>query len=183
MGQALARMTLSTINERRQVVGTELSFAKREIILIVGRRDRNMPASMNVLFVHNNFPASSAMLRVGGRPYCPWWRRSATATADWCEVACGLADADVSATRVCAALRSGTGDTRGSFTRCHRSPRPIQRRSDVAHCGWGETLPCERFSKIAAARLLRVLLRQRGRDVGFDDEFPMAGLDGGSPST
>src|SRR5207244_11066498 len=49
----------------------------------------------------------------------------------------------------------------------------------VAHPGWGEALPLRTF--FPKARLLvycEFFYGIEGRDVGFDPEFPMAGVDG-----
>lgn len=141
---------------------------------------------MNVLFVHNNFPAQ--------------YRHIARALAEQPGnrvVAVGSSTA--STTRDIRLLKYST--TKSDSAVVH----PFARRFDVesrraeevlyalsslsgqgfvpdlifAHPGWGETLPLRTmFPRARIILYCEFYYGAEGRDVGFDPEFPMTGLDG-----
>lgn len=141
---------------------------------------------MNVLFVHNNFPAQFGQLArflgcqtdvqiaaVGGKT-----SRSIEGVK---LLKYALDDVDVSRTHPFA---------RRFDTECHRAEQVLYNLTalksagfvpDVilAHPGWGEALPIR--SIFPTARLIiycEFFYGSSDRDVGFDPEFPMLGIDG-----
>jgi glycosyltransferase involved in cell wall biosynthesis len=141
---------------------------------------------MNVLFVHNNFPAQFRNLaeELGQDP----------------------------AHRVVAIGATGAQSLKNVDLRCYRMPafnvsqtHPFARRFDVecrratqvlyaltelrstgfeadlivGHCGWGETLPLRSaFPKARIATYCEFYYRPEGQDVHFDPEDPRLGVDG-----
>ena len=141
---------------------------------------------MNVLFVHNNFPAqyrhvATALLRT------PSVRVAAVAAVTAREMTgvttlkYGLTDGDVSVTHPFA---------RRFDLECRRAEQVLYALSSLtasgftpdvimAHPGWGETLPLRTI--FPNARILvycEFYYGRAGRDVGFDPEFAQTGADG-----
>jgi len=141
---------------------------------------------MNVLFVHNNFPAqyrhvATALAR---DPRVRVVAVAAATAQDWTgakTLKYGLADGDVSATHPFA---------RRFDLECRRAEQVLYALSSLtasgfvpdvlmAHPGWGETLPLRTI--FPQARILlycEFFYGRTGRDVGFDPEFPQTGADG-----
>jgi len=141
---------------------------------------------MNILFVHNNFPAQFRHLA-----------RALAADTDIRVAAIGsptsraiegvdlvkycLTDVDVSATHPFARrfdLECRRAEqvlyALSSFTASNFVPDVI-----VAHSGWGETLPLRTvFPKSRLLVYCEFYYGSDGRDVGFDPEFPATGADG-----
>jgi glycosyltransferase involved in cell wall biosynthesis len=141
---------------------------------------------MDVLFIHNNFPAQFRHLA----PYLakqPGVRVAAIGAQN--------ARAMPGVRLIKYALTSYDGSPSHPFARrfdleCHRAEQVLYALSTlassgfnadviVAHPGWGETLPVR--SIFPDARLIvycEFFYGSRGRDVGFDAEFPSNGADG-----
>jgi glycosyltransferase involved in cell wall biosynthesis len=141
---------------------------------------------MNVLFVHNNFPAqfqhlaralsSDPSVRVAaiGSPTSRTMKGVRL-------VKYKLTDVDVSATHPFA---------RRFDLECRRAEQVLYALSSfaisgfvpdviVAHCGWGEALPLRTiFPKSKVLVYCEFYYGMHGRDVGFDPEFPGTGADG-----
>jgi glycosyltransferase involved in cell wall biosynthesis len=141
---------------------------------------------MRVLFVHNNFPAqfrnlASALAREGGHELVAVAASSARGLAQVKLLKYALASADVSRTHPFA---------RRFDLECRRAEEVLYSLSSLAasgftpdvilaHPGWGETLPLR--TMFPDARLVvycEFFYGARGRDLGFDPEFPEPGLDG-----
>ena len=141
---------------------------------------------MNVLFIHNNFPAqyrhiATALARD------PQIRVVAVAAATARELTgvatlkYALADGDVAATHPFA---------RRFDLECRRAEQVLYALSSLtasgfkpdvilAHPGWGETLPLRTvFPQARIILYCEFFYAQNGRDVGFDPEFPQTGADG-----
>jgi glycosyltransferase involved in cell wall biosynthesis len=147
---------------------------------------RMMPQRpMNVLFVHNNFPAQfkhvAAALRPSGR------FRMAAIGADTAGEVAGVDLRRYPAQGAQAAVHSFA---RRFESECRRAElvmfAALKLKSEgfepdlmVGHCGWGETLPLR--SVFPAARLAvycEFFYRAVGQDVGFDLETGQFGVDG-----
>lgn len=141
---------------------------------------------MNVLFVHNNFPAqfrhiARALAAKPGVRVAAIGSSTARASSGIELVKYRLSDADVSATHPFA---------RRFDLECRRAEQVLYALSSfaasnfvpdviVAHSGWGETLPLRAI--FPRSRLLvycEFYYGSEGRDVGFDPEFPATGADG-----
>jgi glycosyltransferase involved in cell wall biosynthesis len=141
---------------------------------------------MNVLFVHNNFPGQyQHVARALARD--PQVRMAAIGTSGSQEMngvklaRYGLKDVDVSATHPFA---------RRFDLECYRAEQVLYSLSSLAssgfvpdvimaHPGWGETLPLRTVFQDARILLYcEFFYGMRGRDVGFDPEFPETGADG-----
>ena len=141
---------------------------------------------MNVLFVHNNFPAqfrhvAKAMVKAGG------FRVAAIGELN----APGVEGVD---TRRYPVMGGATVDAHVFSRRfeheCRRAERvmflALQLKSEgftpdliVAHCGWGETLPLRGlFPHARIVVYCEFYYRPDGQDVGFDDEMAQFGMDG-----
>jgi glycosyltransferase involved in cell wall biosynthesis len=140
---------------------------------------------MNVLFVHNSFPAqyrhvAGALVRAGARVAAIGTQSAQPVTGvDLRRYA--LTDADVSATHPFA---------RRFDLECRRAEQVLYALSSLAtsgfvpdlimaHPGWGETLPLR--TVFPEARILvycEFFYGRDGRDVGFDPEFAETGADG-----
>ncbi len=139
---------------------------------------------MNVLFVHNNFPAQFrhvvAALLAQGRH-----RVAAICTKE----------ANVPAGIQAERYELPLGVTAHMFARrfdseCRRAEQVLYAATRlktsgfepdiiVAHSGWGETLPLrEAFPHAKIVVYSEFFYRSRGQDVGFDPEFPEYGVDG-----
>jgi glycosyltransferase involved in cell wall biosynthesis len=141
---------------------------------------------MNVLFVHNNFPAQ--------------YRYLARALAREKSVKMVAIGAGSSRTLPGVELRKyalGASDMSGTHPFARRFDLECQRGEQVlyalsslvafgfvpdvilAHPGWGETLPLRiMFPKARLLVYCEFFYGDQGRDVDFDPEFPKAGLDG-----
>ena len=141
---------------------------------------------MNVLFVHNNFPAQYVhVARALARD--PKVRIAAIGSTTSQEMTgvqllkCALNEVDVSATHPFA---------RRFDVECHRAEQALYAMSSLAssgfvpdvimaHPGWGETLPLRTiFPKARILVYCEFFYGTQGRDVGFDPEFPDTGADG-----
>jgi glycosyltransferase involved in cell wall biosynthesis len=141
---------------------------------------------MNVLFVHNNFPAqylhiAQALAREPDVTVAAIGSPTARPVKGVNLRKYMLTDADVSATHPFA---------RRFDLECRRAEQVLYALSSLrssgfvpdvvlAHPGWGETLPLRTI--FPNARLLvycEFFYGVEGRDVGFDPEFPTTGADG-----
>jgi glycosyltransferase involved in cell wall biosynthesis len=141
---------------------------------------------MNVLFVHNNFPAqflhvARALVEDQNARVAAVGSGTARALKGVRLAKYSLNDADVSATHPFA---------RRFDLECRRAEQVLYALSSLAsagfrpdvvvgHPGWGETLPLRTF--FPQARLIvycEFFYGVDGRDVGFDPEFPETGTDG-----
>src|SRR6185437_2487907 len=145
-----------------------------------------MPSSMKILFVHNNFPAqyrnlAAALANEPSYELVAIGASNANPMPSVRLIKYALPDADVSATHPFARrfdLECRRAEevlyTLSSLATSDSAPEVI-----VAHCGWGETLPLRAiFPKSRLLVYCEFYYGSEGRDVGFDDEFPMTGLDG-----
>ena len=140
---------------------------------------------MNVLFVHNNFPAQfmhvAASLHRGG---------GVRMAAIGSETSADVAGVDLKRYRSPGALPAAHTFSRRFEAECRRAEQvmfaALKLREDgfdpdlmVAHCGWGETLPLRSvFPKARLAIYCEFYYRPQGQDVGFDLETGQFGLDG-----
>ena len=141
---------------------------------------------MNVLFVHNNFPAqfghvAPALAAKPGVRIAAIGSSTARASSGIELVKYRIDDADVSATHPFA---------RRFDLECRRAEQVLYALSlfaasnfvpdvIVAHSGWGETLPLRAiFPKSRLLVYCEFYYGSEGRDVGFDPEFPATGADG-----
>ncbi len=141
---------------------------------------------MNVLFVHNNFPAQFNQLarylaRQPGVQVAAIGARNARAIEGVRLIKYALTDIDVSASHPFA---------RRFDLECHRAEQVLYALTTlassgfvpdvvVAHPGWGEALPVRAI--FPQARLIvycEFFYGTNDRDVGFDAEFPGIGMDG-----
>jgi glycosyltransferase involved in cell wall biosynthesis len=141
---------------------------------------------MNVLFVHNNFPAqfqhvARALVEDPTVGVAAVGSATARAPKGVKLAKYSLNDADVSATHPFA---------RRFDLECRRAEQVLYALSSLgssgfkpdvimAHPGWGETLPLRTI--FPQARLIvycEFFYGVDGRDVGFDPEFPETGVDG-----
>ncbi len=141
---------------------------------------------MNILFIHNNLPAQyrNLMQALASDPGV----RMAAVGSPTSHATRGvelrkyhLGEADVSGTHPFA---------RRFDLECRRAEQVLYCLSSLgasgfvpdvilAHPGWGETLPLRTFfPKARIAVYCEFFYGVEGRDVGFDPEFPEAGLDG-----
>jgi glycosyltransferase involved in cell wall biosynthesis len=141
---------------------------------------------MNVLFIHNNFPAQyQHIARTLARdPHVRIFAIGSSTSQRMQNVTLlkyGLPSLDVSATHPFA---------RRFDVECHRAEQVIYTLSSLAslnfvpdiimaHPGWGETLPLRALFRSARIILYcEFFYGVEGRDVGFDPEFPETGDDG-----
>ncbi len=141
---------------------------------------------MNLLFVHNNFPAqfqhlarafsadASVRMAAIGSPTAR--AMQGVALHKYCPC-----DGDVSATHPFA---------RRFDLECRRAEQVLYALTSLAasgfvpdvilaHCGWGETLPLRTiFPQSRILIYCEFYYGTDGRDVGFDPEFPATGADG-----
>ncbi len=141
---------------------------------------------MNILFVHNNFPAQyrylvRALLRQGGDQLTAVGSPTARAVKGVRLLKYAFSDPDVTGTHPFA---------RRFDVECQRAEQVLYNLTSMvasgfvpdvilAHPGWGETLPLR--TVFPHARLLlycEFFYGGSGRDVAFDPEFPESGLDG-----
>jgi glycosyltransferase involved in cell wall biosynthesis len=141
---------------------------------------------MNILFVHNNFPAQFRNLahELASRPE----HRVAAVGA---ETAQPLANVDLRKYRMPFFDVSQTHPFARRFdVECRRATQVLFALTHliesgfepdliVGHCGWGETLPLRSlFPKARIAIYCEFYYRPEGQDVHFDPESPQLGLDG-----
>ena len=141
---------------------------------------------MNVLFVHNNFPAqfrhiAKTLRQAGGFQMAAIGQQ-------------GSGEVEGVDVRRYANMDGATAETH-TFARrfdheCRRAERvmfaALKLKSEgfdpnliVAHCGWGETLPLRAlFPRARIAVYCEFFYRAEGQDVGFDDELGRFGVDG-----
>jgi len=141
---------------------------------------------MNILFVHNNFPAQFRHLATWlTRQKCVSVAAIASGTAqavpDVRLIKYSLDQSDISATHPFA---------RRFDLECRRAEQVLYAVSTlaasgfvpdviVAHPGWGETIPLRTMFPSAKFILYcEFFYGATGRDFGFDPEFPSTGLDG-----
>jgi glycosyltransferase involved in cell wall biosynthesis len=141
---------------------------------------------MNVLFVHNNFPAqfrhlARALANNSGNRVAAIGSPTASGIEGVVLFKYGLTRVDVSGTHPFA---------RRFDQECHRAEQVLYALSSltssnfvpdviVAHSGWGETLPLRTvFPKARLLVYCEFCYGGTGRDVGFDAEFPSIGADG-----
>jgi glycosyltransferase involved in cell wall biosynthesis len=141
---------------------------------------------MNILFVHNNFPAQyrhlvRALLRDPHVQVAAIGASSARAVKGAKLVKYHVGDTDVAATHPFA---------RRFDLECRRAEQVLYSLSSLtaqgfvpdvilAHPGWGETLPLRTlFPRARILLYCEFFYGAAGRDVGFDKEFPESGADG-----
>ena len=141
---------------------------------------------MNVLFVHNNFPAQFAQLarfleQQSGVQVAAVGAQTSRSIKGVKLLKYTLSDIDVSRSHPFA---------RRFDLECHRAEQVLYSLTalkssgfvpDVilAHPGWGETLPLRAtFPKARLVIYCEFFYGSSDRDVGFDPEFPMLGTDG-----
>jgi glycosyltransferase involved in cell wall biosynthesis len=141
--------------------------------------------AMNVLFVHNNFPAqyrnlASALAHQPGVKIAAIGSTTARPLPAVKLLKYALEDADVSLTHPFA---------RRFDLECRRAEQVLYSLSGLstsgfvpdvilAHPGWGETLPLRTAFPRARLLVYCEFFYGPGRDFEFDPEFPPAGLDG-----
>ena len=140
---------------------------------------------MNVLFVHNNFPAQfrhvAAALHRSGH---------AKMAAIGSETSADAQGVDLRRYVSPGAIAAAHTFSRRFESECRRAElvmfAAISLKSEgfepdliVAHCGWGETLPLRAlFPKARMAVYCEFYYRAEGQDVGFDPETGQFGVDG-----
>jgi glycosyltransferase involved in cell wall biosynthesis len=141
---------------------------------------------MKILFVHNNFPAqyrniAAALAKEPGFQVVAVGASTARSMPSVRLIKYALPGADVSATHPFA---------RRFDVECRRAEQVLYSLSSLAtsgftpdlilaHPGWGETLPLRTmFPKARLLAYCEFFYGAEGRDIGFDPEFPMPGLDG-----
>jgi len=141
---------------------------------------------MDVLFVHNNFPAqfrhiAKALVQAGG------FRLAAIGEQ-------GAGEVEGVDVRRYTRMEGASAETHAFARRfeheCRRAERVMfaatKLKSEgfdpeliVAHCGWGETLPLRAlFPRARIAVYCEFFYRTEGQDVGFDDTMGRFGVDG-----
>jgi glycosyltransferase involved in cell wall biosynthesis len=147
---------------------------------------RRIQIKMNILFVHNNFPAQFQQLarhlaRQPGVRVAAIGARTSRPIKDVRLIKYALTDVDVS---------SAHPFGRRFDMECHRAEQVLYALTSlsssgfvpdviVAHPGWGETLPLRSiFPKARLIVYCEFFYGNAGRDVGFDPEFPAIGMDG-----
>ncbi|WP_294537109.1 glycosyltransferase [uncultured Rhodoblastus sp.] len=141
---------------------------------------------MNILFVHNNFPAQFRNLAVELAKN-PGHRVAAIGA----EGAQALPDVDLRRYRMPSFNVAQTHPFARRFdVECHRATEVLYMLSElrasgfepelvIGHCGWGETLPLRSaFPKARIAIYCEFYYRPEGQDVNFDPEGPQLGIDG-----
>ncbi|EAQ37377.1 glycosyl transferase, group 1 [Nitrobacter sp. Nb-311A] len=141
---------------------------------------------MKILFVHNNFPAqyrnlAAALAKESGFELAAIGASNAQPMPSVKLIKYALPDADVSGTHPFA---------RRFDLECRRAEQVLYSLSTLAtsgftpdvilaHPGWGETLPLRTmFPKARQLVYCEFFYGAEGRDIGFDPEFPISGLDG-----
>jgi glycosyltransferase involved in cell wall biosynthesis len=141
---------------------------------------------MNVLFVHNNFPAQFQHLarflaQQSGVEVAAIGGQTSRSTKGVRLFKYALSSVDVSSSHPFA---------RRFDLECHRAEQILYALTNlklsgfvpdviVAHPGWGETLPIRSiFPKARLIIYCEFFYGSEDRDVGFDPEFPAIGMDG-----
>ncbi len=140
---------------------------------------------MNVLFVHNNFPAQFRHVVAELR------RRAIGAMAAiGSETSTEVAGVDVRRYVTPPAIAAAHPFARRFESECRRAEQvmfaALKLKTEgfapdliLAHCGWGETLPLRTlFPNARIAVYCEFYYRAEGQDVGFDPETGQFGLDG-----
>ncbi|MEQ1616505.1 MAG: glycosyltransferase [Hyphomicrobiaceae bacterium] len=140
---------------------------------------------MDILFVHNNFPAqfkglAAALTQIPGTRVAAIGSRGASEMervklqryevmpADLSETHPFARRFDVECRRAEQILYAATALIKQGFT-----PNVV-----IAHCGWGETLPLrEAFPRARIITYCEFYYRSQGLDVNFDPEFGYLGVD------
>jgi len=141
---------------------------------------------MNILFVHNNFPAQFRSLaqELAARP-------GHQVAAIGSETAQSLPNVNLRLYRMPACDVTQTHPFARRFdVECRRATQVLYVAAElrasgfepdliVGHCGWGETLPLRSvFPKARIATYCEFYYRPEGQDVHFDPEGPQLGVDG-----
>jgi glycosyltransferase involved in cell wall biosynthesis len=141
---------------------------------------------MNILFVHNNFPAQFSHLAhsLAQRPDC-------RVAAIGSRTARSIANVDLRRYAMTAADVSSTHPFARRFDmECRRAEQVLYALSSlsasgftpdliIAHPGWGETLPLRAiYPKARIVLYCEFFYSARDQDVGFDPEFAATGADG-----
>jgi glycosyltransferase involved in cell wall biosynthesis len=141
---------------------------------------------MNILFIHNNFPAQFRSLaeELAKNP-------AHRVTAVGAEGSQNLPGVDLRRYRMPSFNVAQTHPFARRFdAECHRATQVLYVLSElrasgfepdliVGHCGWGETLPLRSvFPKARIAIYCEFYYRPEGQDVHFDPEGPQLGVDG-----
>ena len=141
---------------------------------------------MNVLFVHNNFPAQfrhlvTRLARDSGVKLAAIGSNTAATFQGVRPIKYALHGADLAETHPFA---------RRFDMECRRAEQVLYGLSNlvtggfrpdaiIAHPGWGETLPLRTiFPEARFLLYCEYYYGAREGDLGFDPEFPMSGLDG-----
>jgi glycosyltransferase involved in cell wall biosynthesis len=140
---------------------------------------------MNVLFVHNSFPAQfkhiATRLRTDG---------VGKLAAIGSETSAAMPGVDLRRYKTPLAVGSAHTFSRRFEVECRRAEQvmfaALQLKADgfepdliFAHCGWGETLPLRTvFPSARMAVYCEYYYRPEGQDVGFDPETGQFGVDG-----
>jgi glycosyltransferase involved in cell wall biosynthesis len=141
---------------------------------------------MKVLFIHNNFPAqfqhlARFLVEQPGVQVAAVGAPNASAIKGVRLLKYALTDVDVSSSHPFA---------RRFDLECHRAEQVLYALTRlaasgfspdvvIAHPGWGETLPIRSvFTKARLIIYCEFFYGVSDRDVGFDPEFPAAGMDG-----
>lgn len=140
---------------------------------------------MNVLFVHNNFPAQFRHVAHKLRQ-----REDGRLAAIGAETATPVEGVDLRRYQAPAASASVHAFARRFEVECRRAEQvmfaALKLKSEgfepdlmLAHCGWGETLPLRSvFPRSRLAVYCEFFYRAEGQDVGFDPETGQFGVDG-----
>ena len=141
---------------------------------------------MNILFIHNNFPAQFRNL-AGALAK----RSEHKVAAIGAEGAQGLDNVDLRRYRMPSFNVAQTHPFARRFDiECRRGTQVLYVLSElresgfeadliIGHCGWGETLPLRAvFPKARIAIYCEFYYRPEGQDVHFDPEGPRLGVDG-----
>jgi glycosyltransferase involved in cell wall biosynthesis len=141
---------------------------------------------MNILFVHNNFPAQfhNLALELAKNP-------DHHIAAVGSETARPMANVDLRRYRTPAFdVRATHPFARRFDAECHRATAVLYALSElretgfepdliIGHCGWGETLPLRSvFPKARIGIYCEFYYRPEGQDVHFEPEGPRLGIDG-----
>jgi glycosyltransferase involved in cell wall biosynthesis len=140
---------------------------------------------MQILFVHNNFPAQ--FRHVAEHLHR---RQNHRLAAIGAETSTPLPGVDLRRYQAQGALASVHAFSRRFESECRRAEQvmfaALKLKTEgfepdliLAHCGWGETLPLRSvFPKARLAVYCEFYYRAEGQDVGFDVETGQYGLDG-----
>jgi glycosyltransferase involved in cell wall biosynthesis len=140
---------------------------------------------MQILFVHNNFPAQ--FRHVAEHLHR---RRAGRLAAIGADTSTPMPGVDLRRYPASGALASVHAFARRFESECRRAEQvmfaALKLKSEgfepdliLAHCGWGETIPLRSvFPKARLAVYCEFFYRAEGQDVGFDPETGQYGVDG-----